>query len=236
MLEVKNIHTFYGPVQALRDVSVEVGADEVISIIGANGAGKSTLMKSIMGIVRPKAGEITFNGTNLLSMKPQDIVRFGVVYVPEGREIFAKLTVKDNLRMGAFSRNYSKKELTDKYEEMYAIFPRLKERANQMADSLSGGEQQMLAVARGLMSDPKMIMFDEPSLGLAPVIVDELFDIIRRVNREKKMPVVLVEQNAFMALSVSDTCYVLENGALAMHGESKTLIHDERIKQAYLGG
>lgn len=236
VLQTKSINSFYKEVQALHDISFEISAEEITSIIGSNGAGKSTLMKSIMGIVTPKTGSVTFNGKELTSMKTHEIVAEGIVYVPEGREIFANLSVQTNLEMGAFCRSYSVKELNAKFEEMFAMFPRLKERRHQMADSLSGGEQQMLAIARGLMSEPKLVMFDEPSLGLAPVIVDELFDIIIRINQEKKIPVVLVEQNAYMALSISHSCYVLETGRVTISGESAELIHDEKIEAAYLGG
>jgi len=236
ILEVNKINTFYGAVQALYDVSFEITENDITSIIGANGAGKSTLMKSIMSVVKTKSGDIRFNGKDLTKMLPHQIVADGIVYVPEGREIFPKLTVKVNLEMGAFSKNYSKGEMNAKYDEMYAIFPRLKERSRQMAESLSGGEQQMLAVARGLMSDPKLLLFDEPSLGLAPVVVDELFDIILEINKVRKIPIVLVEQNAFMALTVSNNCYVLENGVVTIHGKSSDLIHDDNIRAAYLGG
>jgi len=185
--------------------------------------------------VPPKTGSITYNGKELTKMKSHDIVTEGIVYVPEGREIFARLSVQINLKMGAYCRKYTIKQLQDKYEEMFEIFPRLKERRNQTAGSLSGGEQQMLAVARGLMSDPKLILFDEPSLGLAPIIVDELFDIIIKINQDKKIPMVMVEQNAYMALSISQRCYVLENGRVRISGDSSVLINDNNIKAAYLG-
>lgn len=236
ILEAVNINTFYGSVQALYDVNFSIAANEITSVIGANGAGKSTLMKSVMGIVKPKSGHIAFNGKELTAMVPHHIVSAGIVYVPEGREIFPKLSVRVNLEMGAFGKKYSKQELNRKFEEMYALFPILKERQKQMADSLSGGEQQMLAIARGLMSDPKLIMFDEPSLGLAPVVVDELFDIIQNINKEKGIPIVLVEQNAYMALSISDTCHVLENGVVTMYGRSSDLMNDDKVRSAYLGG
>ena len=235
ILKATNVNSYYGVVQALYDVSFELGENELVSIIGSNGAGKSTIMKSVTGIVQPKSGSIVFNGIELTKLKSHEIVKEGIVYVPEGREIFAKLSVQVNLKMGAYSRNYSSKQLHEKYDEMYTIFPRLKERRNQMAGSLSGGEQQMLAVARGLMSDPRLILFDEPSLGLAPVIVDELFDVITRINRDKKIPMIMVEQNAYMALSISQRCYVLENGRVSITGDSSELINDEKIKAAYLG-
>ena len=236
MLKIENINTFYGSVQALHDVSVHVSKEDIVAIIGANGAGKSTLMKSVMGLVRPRSGNISFKGDRLNDLKTHQIVQKGIVYVPEGREIFPDLSVQSNLEMGAYSRRYSLGELQALYEEMYTMFPRLKERRTQMAGSLSGGEQQMLAIARGLMCQPSLIMFDEPSLGLAPVIVDEMFDTIVRINKEKKLPVILVEQNAFMALTISQYCYVLENGRIKTQGKSSDLIDNDDIRKAYLGG
>ena len=236
VLQVTNVNSYYGAIQALQDVSFELGEDEIVSIIGNNGAGKSTLMKSVMGLVKPKSGSIKFLDKELTKMKSHEIVKEGIVYVPEGREVFARLSVQINLKMGAFCRNYTYKQLHEKYSEMFDMFPRLKERRNQLAGSLSGGEQQMLAIARGLMSEPKLILFDEPSLGLAPVIVDELFDVITKINQTKKIPIVMVEQNAYMALSVSQRCYVLENGEVKISGESDVLMHDNEIKVAYLGG
>lgn len=236
VLQATNVNSYYGAVQALHDVSFELAENEIISVIGSNGAGKSTLMKSVMGIVSPKSGAIAFGEKDLTQMKCHDIVSSGIVYVPEGREIFARLSVQVNLEMGAFCRKYSQKQMQEKFEEMFTMFPRLKERRTQMAGSLSGGEQQMLAIARGLMSDPKLIMFDEPSLGLAPVIVDELFDIIIRINQSQHIPMVLVEQNAYMALSISSRCYVLENGRVKIAGDSEELMNNDEIKVAYLGG
>jgi len=236
VLQAENVNSYYGAVQALHDVSFDLDENEIVSIIGNNGAGKSTLMKSVMGLVQPKSGSIKFQGKELTKLKSHEIVREGIVYVPEGREVFARLSVSINLKMGAFCRKYTHKQLHDKYAEMFEMFPRLKERRNQLAGSLSGGEQQMLAIARGLMSDPKLILFDEPSLGLAPVIVDELFDVIARINKDKNIPIVMVEQNAYMALSVSKRCYVLENGKVKISGESSRLLHDDEIKIAYLGG
>lgn len=236
MLKVNNIDVYYDKVQALFDVSIEVRDHEIISIIGANGAGKSTLMKTIMGLNRPKKGSIEFQGARIDQIKAHTIVGRGIVYVPEGREIFPEMTVRENLEMGAFSRRYPKQKLEEKIQESYDLFPRLFERKGQMAGTMSGGEQQMLAIARGLMSDPQLIMFDEPSLGLAPVIVDEMFEAIAKVNKGKKIPVVIVEQNAFMALSISDRCYVLRNGAVRMSGLSAELLGNEEINKSYLGG
>ncbi|MBQ9814974.1 MAG: ABC transporter ATP-binding protein [Lachnospiraceae bacterium] len=236
MLKVDKVCTYYGKVMALHEVSFEIGQDEIVSIIGANGAGKSTLMKSIMGTVPIKSGSIQFEGKEISKQKPHVNVKNGIVYVPEGREIFPNLTVKENLEMGAFCRNYSSKKINELYEECYEMFPKLKERQKQQAGSLSGGEQQMLAIARGLMSEPKLIMFDEPSLGLAPVIVDEVFDIIVKLQQAKHIPVVLVEQNAFMALSISNRAYVLENGVVSLSGQSSELLNMPSVKEAYLGG
>ena len=209
MLKVNGINVFYGNVQALFDVSIEVGDNEIVSIIGANGAGKTTLMKTIMGINRPAKGDITYNGEIISNLKAHLVVGRGIVYIPEGREVFPQMSVLENLEMGAFCKKYSKAELDRHVEEVYELFPRLKERARQLAGTLSGGEQQMLAVGRALMSRPKLIMMDEPSLGLAPLIVDEMFDAIVKINRTRKTPVVIVEQNAFMAMSISDRTYVL---------------------------
>lgn len=236
MLKVNGIDVYYGKVQALFDVSVEVGDHEIVSIIGANGAGKTTLMKSIMGINRPKKGSIEYNGTVISGIPAHKVVGHKIVYVPEGREIFPNMTVQENLEMGAYSVKMSKAELARHLEEQYEIFPRLKERAKQKAGSMSGGEQQMLAIARGLMSDPELLMLDEPSLGLAPVIVDDMFDVIVRVNKVRNIPIAIVEQNAFMAMSISDRTYVLEVGSLAASGDSKKLMDSDDIKKAYLGG
>jgi len=235
MLEVEHISAYYGNACALHDVSFRVSQKEIIAIIGANGAGKSTLMKSVMSVVRPREGKIAYRGTNITHMPTHQIVSRGIVYVPEGRDVFATLSVQDNLSMGAYTKKLKAQEINALHEEMFALFPRLKERRRQQAGTLSGGEQQMLAIARGLMSKPDLIMFDEPSLGLAPIIVDEVFDCIQAITARMNIAVVLVEQNAFMALSISDRCYVLENGRVAMEGKSSELIDDETIKSAYLG-
>lgn len=236
VLSLRDVDVYYGEVQALFGVSLDVYEKEIVSIIGSNGAGKTTTMRSIMGLRVPKNGSISFQGKDITKMKAHNVVKQGIIYVPEGRLVFPDLSVQVNLEMGAYSKNYSRKELNDKLEEQYALFPRLKERRNQLAGSLSGGEQQMLAIARGLMADPKLIMFDEPSLGLAPVIVDDMFDIIVRINKELNVPVLLVEQNAFMALSISNRTYVLENGVIATSGPSADLIESDEIRKAYLGG
>lgn len=236
MLKINNIDAYYGKVQVLHDVSLEVGENEIISLIGANGAGKSTLMKTVMGLLKPRRGSVMFQGEDITKIKNTKVVSRGIVYVPEGREVFPEMSVRDNLEMGAYCRNYSAKEMNDHLEEMYAIFPKLGERQKQLAGSLSGGEQQMLAICRGLMSDPKLIMFDEPSLGLAPVIVEDMFKVIVKINQEKKIPVLLVEQNAYMALSISNRCYVMANGMIKLSGASEELLQVNDVKKTYLGG
>lgn len=236
VLSLRDVDVFYGEVQALFGISLDVYEKEIVSIIGSNGAGKSTTMRSIMGLRVPKNGSITFQGKDITKMKAHNVVKQGIIYVPEGRLVFPDLSVQVNLEMGAYSKTYTRKQLAEKLEEQYALFPRLKERKDQLAGSLSGGEQQMLAIARGLMADPKLIMFDEPSLGLAPVIVDDMFDIIVRINKELNVPVLLVEQNAFMALSISNRTYVLENGVMKTSGPSAELIESDEIRKAYLGG
>ena len=236
MLKVNGIDAYYGDVCALHDISLEIGDDEIISIIGSNGAGKTTLMNGIVGWVKVKKGNVEFNGQDITNLPTHSITRTGVVQIPEGREIFSNMTVLENLEMGSYSIKRSKKEMNAKIEEMYDLFPRLKERMGQKAGSLSGGEQQMLAIARGLMGDPKLLMCDEPSLGLAPVIVDDMFDIFLRINKEKHLPILIVEQNAFMALEVSSRCYVLENGRMVITASSEELAKSDTIKKSYLGG
>ena len=236
LLSVNGIDVFYGKVQALFDVSFHLDEKEIVSIIGANGAGKTTLMNTIMGVNKPKKGKIEYKGQLISTLPVHRVVRNEIVYVPEGREIFMDMSVRENLVMGAYTRKFSKSEMNQHLDSMYEIFPRLKEREKQVAGSMSGGEQQMLAIARGLMSDPKILMLDEPSLGLAPVIVDDMFDVIVRVNRERGIPIVIVEQNAFMAMSISARTYVLEVGKVVAEGESANLMESPAIKKAYLGG
>ena len=236
MLKVNGIDVFYGKVQSLFNVSIEVGDNEIVSIIGANGAGKTTLMKTIMGLNHPKKGTIEYNGEVISGLPVHKVVSKKIVYVPEGREIFPNMTVRENLEMGAYSVNISMSQLESRLEEQYEIFPRLKERDKQKAGSMSGGEQQMLAIARGMMCQPELLMLDEPSLGLAPVIVDDMFDVIVRINKMRKIPIAIVEQNAFMAMSISNRTYVLEVGNLVAGGESKVLMDSDDIKKAYLGG
>lgn len=236
MLSVNNINVYYGKVEALFNVSFEVGENEIVSLIGANGAGKTTLMKTIVGINKVQSGSIEYNGRVISNQKAHKTIYDGIVYVPEGREVFPQMTVYENLEMGAFSKKYSKSEMGDRIAEVYDLFPRLKERSKQAAGTMSGGEQQMLAIGRGMMSAPKLFMFDEPSLGLAPVIVDEMFRAIVTINEKKKTPIVIAEQNAFMAMSISRRTYVLEVGHVVNEGRSSDLLNSPEIKKAYLGG
>lgn len=231
MLSVKNINVFYGSIQALRDISFHVNEGEIVTLIGANGAGKSTILKTVSGIVRPKTGRILYNGEDITGKSPDKIVKAGIVLVPEGRHVFPNLTVKENLKIGAYLR---RDDLSADFATVYGLFPRLKEREWQLAGTLSGGEQQMLAVGRALMSKPKLIMMDEPSLGLAPLIVQSIFGIIREINR-RGITVLLNEQNANMALQTADKAYVLETGRLTMEGTGAELLADESVKEAYLG-
>lgn len=234
MLKVNGIDVYYGKVQALFDVSIEVGDNEIVSIIGANGAGKTTLMKSIMGINKPKKGTIEYNGQVISGLPSHKVVGHKIVYVPEGREIFPNMTVQENLEMGAYSVKMSKADMDRHLEEQYEIFPRLKERAKQKAGSMSGGEQQMLAIARGLMFDPRLVMFDEPSMGLAPIVVEEIFELILKI-KEMGKTILLIEQNASMALQIADWGYVLETGEITLQGAGRDLLADENVKKAYLG-
>lgn len=232
MLKVNNLGVFYGGIHALKGVSIDVERGKIVSIIGSNGAGKSTLINAISGIVKYKQGDILYKGEKL-PKHVHKIVKLGICQVPEGRIIFANLTVTENLQMGAFLRN-DKKEIDKDMKRVFELFPRLKERENQLAGTLSGGEQQMLAMGRGLMSNPDLILLDEPSLGLAPLLINTIFDIILEIKNMGKT-ILLVEQNAFKALSISDMAYVLEQGTITAHGEAKKLIKDEKIQEAYLG-
>jgi len=236
MLKTEDIYVSYGKVSALMGVDIELNEGETISIIGANGAGKSTLMKSIMGRVKPSSGRVYFYDEVISGLNTHAIVKKGIVCVPEGREVFATLSVQDNLEMGAYSRKYSARQLKEHYDEVYQMFPILYERRRQLAGSLSGGQQQMLALGRGLMSAPRVMLLDEPSLGLAPIIVEEVFDFIGSLNKDKGISIILVEQNAFMALEVSSRCYVLENGKIITYGSSSEMMENPSIKEAYLGG
>lgn len=234
MLNVSGLTVSYGAINALRGVSFEVEKGEVITLIGANGAGKTTTLHAISNILKKDAGTIEFMGENITSTPPDDIVRRGLVQVPEGRRIFANLTVKENLEMGAFTRR-DKNEIARSFEKVCALFPRLKERLKQYAGTLSGGEQQMLAMGRALMAAPSLLLLDEPSMGLAPILVDEIFAIVGEINKSGTT-ILLVEQNAFKALSIADRAYVFETGVIAKSGSAKELLRDDSVKKAYLGG
>ncbi|SNR86838.1 ABC transporter ATP-binding protein [Desulfurobacterium atlanticum] len=234
MLEVKNINTFYGNIQALHNVSLTVNEGEIVTLIGANGAGKTTTLMSICGVVPPRSGEIIFNGEPIHGLPPHKIVAKGVVQVPEGRMIFPELTVMENLDMGAYLRN-DKEGIKRDLEYVFELFPRLAERKNQLGGTLSGGEQQMLAISRALMARPKLLLLDEPSLGLAPLIIKQIFEIIVKINREHKTTILLVEQNAHQALKIADRAYVIENGRITMEDKAENLLNNEKVKQAYLG-
>jgi len=234
MLEVKNIQTYYGNIQAIKGISLEILEGEIITLIGANGAGKTTTLMSISGIVPPKSGEILFLGKPLQELSPNQIVALGISQVPEGRRIFPYLTVMENLDMGAFLRNDTN-EINKDLEYLFDLFPILAERRHQSGGTLSGGEQQMLAVARALMARPRLLLLDEPSLGLAPLIVKQIFEIIRKINTENKTTIFLVEQNANLALKVSHRGYVMENGRITLSDTSQNLLANEDVKKAYLG-
>jgi branched-chain amino acid transport system ATP-binding protein len=245
MLELIDIHTFYGPIEALRGVTITVKQGEIVCLIGNNGAGKSTALMSISGILRPHSGDIRFEGNSIKGLPPHAIVQMGISQVPEGRRIFPKLTVGENLEMGAFIMNSRKvsgvrnspvtsQQLKTLYEKIFELFPVLKERHDQPGGTLSGGEQQMLAIGRALMSSPKLLLLDEPSLGLAPIITSKIFKTIREINKEG-VTVLLVEQNARAALRLSHRGYVLENGTVALEGEGEDLLSNEQVRMAYLG-
>jgi len=232
MLEVKGLQVYYGVIQALKDVSFEVNQGEVIALIGANGAGKTTTLHTVTGLLPAKQGSIMFEGVDITKMPAHKIVEMGIAHVPEGRRVFADLTVYENLIMGAYTRK-DKKEIAENLENVYKRFPRLRERKTQRAGTLSGGEQQMLAMGRALMSKPDFILMDEPSMGLSPLLVSEIFEIIKAIN-ENGTTVLLVEQNAKKALSIADRAYVLETGSIVLSGDAKDLMNDESVKKAYL--
>ncbi|MDY3250074.1 MAG: ABC transporter ATP-binding protein [Candidatus Choladocola sp.] len=233
MLEIKDLEVYYGMIQAIKGVSFEVNEGEIVSLIGANGAGKTTILHTITGLLSPKKGSVIFEGKDITKIPAHKIVSLGMAHVPEGRRVFAQLTVFQNLKMGAYTRS-SKDEIEESLEAVYKRFPRLEERKNQIAGTLSGGEQQMLAMGRALMSKPRIILMDEPSMGLSPILVNEIFDIIQSVSASGTT-VLLVEQNAKKALSIADRAYVLETGNIVMSGDAKKLMDDDSIKKAYLG-
>jgi branched-chain amino acid transport system ATP-binding protein len=233
MLEVQNIHTYYGNIHALKGVSLTVDQGEIVTLIGGNGAGKTTTLRSITGIMKPLEGHVKLEGEDLAPFKAHEIVYKGIAMVPEGRRIFARLNVAENLEMGAYSRD-NKQEIASDLERVYSLFPRLRERRDQVAGTLSGGEQQMLATGRALMARPRILLMDEPSMGLAPVLVELIFDTIKRIN-EEGTTVLLVEQNALMALSIANRAYVLQTGEIVLHDKAEKLQKNEMIQKAYLG-
>lgn len=233
MLEVKDLQVYYGMIQAIRGVSFHVEEGEVIALIGANGAGKTTILHTVSGLLAPKTGSVLFEGTELTKIPGHKIVSMGMAHVPEGRRVFAQLSVLQNLKMGAFTRK-DKEEISNTLKMVFERFPRLEERQNQLAGTLSGGEQQMLAMGRALMSHPKIILMDEPSMGLSPIFVNEIFNIIQEVSKGGTT-VLLVEQNAKKALSIADRAYVLETGSIVLEGKASELLKDDSIKKAYLG-
>lgn len=235
MLEVKNLHVCYGVISALQGVSLSVKAGSIVTLIGANGAGKSTTLRAISGLVKPRSGEILFNGKNLSGLPAHEIVKLGLSHVPEGRMVFANLTVHENLLMGAYLQR-DKAVIQQELELVFKTFPRLKEREKQIAGTLSGGEQQMLAIGRALMSKPKFLMMDEPSLGIAPLLVKAIFEKIVEINRTHGITILLVEQNANLALEVSHYGYVLETGKIILENDSAALRQDPKVRSAYLGG
>lgn len=234
MLEVKDIAVYYGAIQAVKGVSLEIKEGEIVALIGSNGAGKSTTIMAITGIVRARKGSIIFDGIDITNMEPDKIVSLGVIQVPEGRRIFPNLTVKENLDLGAFLRK-DKKEIKFDFEYIYSLFPILKNRAHQSAGTLSGGEQQMLAISRGLLAKPRILLLDEPSLGLAPILVNQIFDIIKKINKENGTTIFLVEQNANKALQIADKGYVMENGFIKIKDTASNLLKNEEVRRAYLG-
>lgn len=234
MLEIKDMHVYYGAIHAIKGVDINVPQGSIVTLIGANGAGKSTILKTISGLLHPKKGDIVYDGASIVQRSARDIVSQGLIHVPEGRRVFADMTVKENLEMGAFLQK-DKSWIKKTEEHVFEKFPRLKERYMQLAGTMSGGEQQMLAIGRGLMANPRMLLLDEPSMGLAPLLVKEIFSIIKEVN-ESGITILLVEQNAHMALSIADYAYVLETGKITLEGPSHELASSEAVRKAYLGG
>jgi branched-chain amino acid transport system ATP-binding protein len=236
MLSVKNLKVAYGGIEAVKGIDLEVGEGELVTLIGSNGAGKTTTMKALTGSLLPQSGEVQFLGQSIAGRGAWDLVGLGLAMVPEGRGVFTRMTILENLQMGAYSVTSSnaKSQIADDVERAFATFPRLKERKNQLAGTMSGGEQQMLAMARALMSRPKMLLLDEPSMGLSPIMVEKIFDVVRTV-RSEGVTVLLVEQNAKLALQIADRAYVMESGLVTMSGDAKELLHDPRVRAAYLG-
>ena len=233
MLKVEDLHVYYGSIHAIKGISFEVEEGEIVTLIGANGAGKSTTLNTVSGLLKPRSGSIEFEGKNIVNVPAHKIVSYGMALCPEGRRVFLQMTVQENLEMGGYTRNQS--EIAGSIEDVYQRFPRLKERYKQTAGTLSGGEQQMLAMGRAMMSKPKLLMLDEPSMGLAPILVEQIFDIIKELH-QAGTTILLVEQNAQVALSIADRAYVLETGTISMSGDAKELLSDPRVQKAYLGG
>ena len=233
LLKIEDLHVSYGAVRAIKGISLEVNDGELVSLIGANGAGKTTTLHTISGLVPAESGSITLDGTDLRKIAPNKIIEIGLAHVPEGRHVFARMTVEENLAMGAYIVR-DNANITRQLERVYAHFPRLAERSRQLAGTLSGGEQQMLAMGRALMTEPKMLLLDEPSMGLSPILVKEIFSMIQTLHSDG-ITILLVEQNAKMALSISDRAYVLETGLISMSGKAQDLLHDDKVRRAYLG-
>lgn len=234
MLKVEDVHVYYGAIHAIKGISLEVPQGQIVTLIGANGAGKTSTLNTICGLIKPKSGRIFFEGKDITGVPTQEIVKLGLTQVPEGRRIFANMPIYENLELGAFL-NKNKKEVAQDMEKVYTRFPRLRERKNQLAGSLSGGEQQMLAMGRALMSKPRLLLLDEPSMGLSPILVKEIFSIIKELN-EQGTTILLVEQNAKMALSIAHKGYVVETGRIVLAGDAKELLESPEVKKAYLGG
>jgi len=233
MLKIENLNFSYGDLKVLWDVDLTVKEGEIVTVVGANGAGKSTTLKNISRLVRPASGTLTFNGTELSRLEPHEVVELGIIQVPEGRKIFPEMTVRENLRMGSFVKS-ARKDREANIERVFTLFPRLKEREKQLGGTMSGGEQQMLAIGRGLMANPKLLLLDEPSLGLSPLLVKFIFDIIQEINRQG-VTVLLVEQNVYQSLRIAHQAYVLETGRVVLAGTGEALLNDEHVKKAFLG-
>jgi branched-chain amino acid transport system ATP-binding protein len=233
ILELKDVHTFYGSIEALKGISIDVGEGEIVTLIGANGAGKSTTLRSINGLNHPRQGTIHFQGEDITNESPHNVVKMGISQSPEGRRLFPRMSVIENLEMGAYQRN-DRKEIREGIDRVFELFPRLAERKNQKAGTMSGGEQQMCAIGRALMAQPKLLMLDEPSMGLAPIFVEKIFEIIQEINAQGT-PILLVEQNALMALDVAQRGYVMETGTIALADDAKSLRENEQVQKTYLG-
>lgn len=234
MLEINNLHVYYGGIHALHGISMRVPDGKIVTLLGANGAGKSSTLRTIAGLVKASEGSISFNGQNLLGLKSFEVLRCGIALVPEGRRVFTNLTVRENLILGAYTRN-DNSEIKRTMEEIFALFPRLEERINQPAGTLSGGEQQMLALGRALMSQPKLLMIDEPSLGLAPVLSQGVLKKLKEINQLKGQTILLIEQNARAAMSIADYAYILETGKIVLEGDAENLSRDDQVRKSYLG-